>query len=577
MLNPIRTFFSPSTFPEDEDKTRKARYATRIASSFLAITVAYEVIIRAFLGYRSFSYLDLIISGLALTCLVGLVLLRRGYVYLTSVLLVVLIWAATNGIAATGYGVRDSSYITNFTIILMAGLLLGWQASLIVTVLSVFSGFGLAYAEQNGIIATLPYPAISFAWEITFVLGLNAVIIYLLINGLENALRRSRSSLQELASTNTELTLAQNELQNRTTEVLSANAQLKNRTEKLHAIAQITSTAASIHDFEQLLSSIASIVSQQLGYHHVGVFLLDENGQYAVLRSASSEVGMQMLLHEYRIPLVKEGVIGLAAKTGQPQIRFGTNEDREFPLNPDFPDTRSEMALPLKSGNQIVGLLDLHSAEINVFSPDDVTTLTILADQIGIAIQNALLYEHSQRALHEANVAFMHASEREWKEYAETLKTRGYRYDGIRAEPLKDTGSSSSSPKETINIPVRLRGQTIGSLKLKPSDLSKQWTEDELAMAEATAERAALAMEGARLLDDAQKRAAREAFLSSIAARLGTSFQLDSIMRDTVEELGQTLKGSTVSFQLVNPSVPMSTDSQPDQASPPSEKTEPGI
>jgi GAF domain-containing protein len=105
-----------------------------------------------------------------------------------------------------------------------------------------------------------------------------------------------------------------------------------------------------------------------------------------------------------------------------------------------------------------------------------------------------------------------------------------------------------------------LRGQTIGQLKLKPSDASKQWTEDELAMAEATAERAALALEGARLLEEAQKRAARESFLSEMAAKLSTSFQLDSILRDTVEELGQTLPSSIVSFQLINPSGSLSLE-----------------
>ena len=73
-------------------------------------------------------------------------------------------------------------------------------------------------------------------------------------------------------------------------------------------------------------------------------------------------------------------------------------------------------------------------------------------------------------------------------------------------------------------------------------------------MVKATAERVALALEGARLLDEAQKRATREAFLSDVAAKLSTSFQLDSILRDTVQELGQTLKNSTVTFQLVDPS-----------------------
>jgi hypothetical protein len=78
-------------------------------------------------------------------------------------------------------------------------------------------------------------------------------------------------------------------------------------------------------------------------------------------------------------------------------------------------------------------------------------------------------------------------------------------------------------------------------------------------MVRATAERVALALESARLLDEAQKRATREAFLSDVATRLSASFQLDSILRDTVQELGQTLKNSTVTFQLVNPGAPSVT------------------
>ena len=73
-------------------------------------------------------------------------------------------------------------------------------------------------------------------------------------------------------------------------------------------------------------------------------------------------------------------------------------------------------------------------------------------------------------------------------------------------------------------------------------------------MVKTTAERVALALESTRLLEEAQKRANRESFLSEVAAKLSTSFQLDSILRDTVEELGQTFKNSTVTFQLVNPS-----------------------
>jgi hypothetical protein len=62
-----------------------------------------------------------------------------------------------------------------------------------------------------------------------------------------------------------------------------------------------------------------------------------------------------------------------------------------------------------------------------------------------------------------------------------------------------------------------------------------------------------LLAEGARLLDDAQRKRRASAFLSDISAKLGTSFQLDSILRDTVQELGENFGNATVSFQLVNP------------------------
>jgi GAF domain-containing protein len=184
-----------------------------------------------------------------------------------------------------------------------------------------------------------------------------------------------------------------------------------------------------------------------------------------------------------------------------------------------------------------------------------VELFSILADQVSVAIQNARSLDQAQRALREAEIASSQLTGQAWTGYAETIRTKGYRYDGVKPEPLKKT-SKTVEEKDAFTVPVQLRGQTIGRLKLKSSDATRKWTEDELAIIESTAERVALAMDGARLLDEAQKRATRETFLSELAAKLGTSFQLDSILRDTVEELGQTLKGSTVTFQLVNPSAP---------------------
>jgi len=552
MLKQLRALFAAPVFPDDEDKTRKARYANAIALAFIVIILGYEMAARLTTGVTKLSLFDLIMFAVAIVIIAGLGLLRRGQVQLASILLVSLIWIASNGAAATSFGIKDTSFIINLSIILMAGLLLGWQASVIVTLLSIFSGFGLAYIEQSGLIASRDYPAASFAQDMTFVFGLNAVLIYLLITGLESASKRAQANARELKVINTDLTRAQDDLQARSTELLSSNQLLEKRTERLRTVAEVAHIAVSISDFDRLLSSITQIISQQLGYYHVGIFLVNEQGESAILRSANTDGGLKMLARGHRLVVGQEGVVGYVTRSGQPRIAVDTGSDTVFRVNPDLPLTRSELALPLKVAEIVTGALDIQSTEPNAFTEDDISTLSILADQVAIAIQNARLFEQSQRALRDAEIASSQASGLAWKGYTERVQIKGYRYDGIRPEPLKES-LPSSSENGALLLPLQLRGQMIGRLQLKTSNASHQWTEDELAIVEATIERVALALEGARLLEDAQKRATRETFLSDIAAKLGTSFNLDSILRDTVEELGQTLKNSTVSFQLVNP------------------------
>ncbi|HSL42767.1 MAG TPA: GAF domain-containing protein [Anaerolineales bacterium] len=555
MLQRVRKIFAHPIFPEDEDKTRKARYANVIAFAFLVIALAYEVALRFFGYYTELSILDLILFGVAAICFIGLILLRRGYVRLTSMLLVVLTWAASNGLAANGYGAKDASYIVNFAIILMAGLLLGWQGSLVVTVLSIFSGLALAYAEQSGLIGVVDYPVTFFVRDVAFVFVLSWVLLVLLINGLERALKRSKMNLAELESANASLNTAQNDLKNRSAELLIANQQLENRTKKLHAIAMVTRTAAAIQDFDLLLASITSTISRQLDYYHVGLFLMDEQKEFAILRSTNTDAGQKLLSQGYKVPLGQSGPLGLVTQTGRPQSRAVRSEDPVLLDILQLGETRSQLLLPLKSGEQVTGILDIQSGEEHAFSEDDISILSILADQVAITIQNLLLYEQSQSALRQADATSQQISAQAWKAYEQAIRTKGYRYDGIKSEPLKEPRPTNNG-NNSLLVPIRLRGQTIGSFRLNPSDPSRGWTDDELVMIRATAERVALALEGARLVEEAQKRATREAFLSDVSTKLSASFQLDSILRDTVQELGQTLKNSTVTFQLINPSAP---------------------
>jgi GAF domain-containing protein len=380
-----------------------------------------------------------------------------------------------------------------------------------------------------------------------------------------NSQVRQRENELESIKTNLEQSIEE-----RTRELVIVNQQMVKRAEQLRLVADVARSAISIQDIDRLLPYTAQLISQRFGFYHVGIFLLDDRKQYAILSATNSQAGLRMLKKGHRLK-VGQGIVGYVTQTGRAHIALNVEEDPVYFGGVDLPDTRSEIALPLRSGEIILGALDIQSAEANAFSEDDASTLSILADELAIAIQNAISYERSRRALLEAEIASRQVAGQSWKGYAQGIKSRGYRYDGARSEPLKEARPASDAD-DGLSIPVRLRGQTIGHLTLRHPDSPRQLTEDELAMAEATAERVALALEGTRLLEDAQKRAARETFLSDITAKLGSSFQMDSILRDTVEELGQTLKHSTVTFQLVNPAEPVHITGQNDNGNSAHEK-----
>src|SRR5574341_1683568 len=421
MLKRMTKLFAPPIFPEDEDKTRKAKYANAITLTFIVILLGYEIGTRAIRGYSGLDITDLILILLAITILVGWILLKRGYLRFTSILLVVLIWVASNGIAVIGSGIQDSAYITNFSIVVMAGLLLGWRASIAVTVASILSGFGLAYAEESGLIGNLSYRPTALAQDITFIFGLNTVLIYLLISGLENEIKRSKNSLKELQLTNIHLNNARTDLEKRTIELSqrglelqTANEQIQRRATQFEVLAQVTQAITSVRDLRELLPQIATVISEKFGFYHVGVFLLDGAREYAVLSATNSEGGRRMLARKHRLRVGEQGIVGNVTATGKPRIAMDVGEDAVFFDNPELPDTHSEMALPLKSSGLVVGALDVQNMETGAFTDEDVQMLSLLADQVSLAIENARLFQETRNALAEAEAVSRQFTREVW-------------------------------------------------------------------------------------------------------------------------------------------------------------------
>jgi GAF domain-containing protein/HAMP domain-containing protein len=320
------------------------------------------------------------------------------------------------------------------------------------------------------------------------------------------------------------------------------------RATQFESIAQISRTISSNQTLGTLLPQITETIAERLGFYHVGIFLLDFHKEYAILVAANSIGGKKMLDRKHRLPVGETGIVGYVTKTGQPRLALDVGLDAVFFNNPDLPETRSEIALPLRIGGNIFGALDVQSIKSQAFSQEDVSILSTLAEQVSVAIQNARSFQESQEALLQAEAISMQLSEQQWSKFLERQTIGGYQFDGVDTKQIKPSSGRTSA--QGLSIPLELRGTRIGTLKLNDPDPNRIWTEEEIALARATADRTALAIENARLLLDAQKRATKERTIGEISSKIGSLVNLDNIVQTTIEELGNTLPGTEIAIQF---------------------------
>jgi GAF domain-containing protein len=555
MQHGLRNLFAPAVFPADDDKTRSARHFNSIGWSTLLTLIG--ILIVRILQNRDVSLDQINGALLGVIVLIGisLILARRGYIRIASFVLIVTIWSGLTYLAWVADGIRDVAFFAYTVPIMIASLLLGWRGGAIVTLLSIASGWTLAYAEANQIFVPSLDDPLSFARDMTGVFVLIAIIIYLAIGSLQDALHQARSAMQELSTSLSELNALRVELEQR---VEDRTSELSRRASQLEAVASVARTIAFVQDLDVLLPTITRLVSQRFGFYHVGIFLLDAQRKYAVLRAANSAGGQRMLDRQHQLPLDEHSIVGYAMSRGEARVALDVGTDSVHFNNPDLPETRSEMAIPLRVAGKVIGALDVQSTEINAFSEEDVNVLSTLADQIAIAIENARLFSETKKALEDAQLTFERYAQREWRSFVRQVKQRGYIFDGKHVLPLDpnvrresvqaalQTGRLSlEKASTTIAVPLKLRGQTIGVLDVRSKNGQRQWRQDEIAMLEAAAERAALALENARLVESAQRRAARERAIGDISGKIGSVSSVESILQTAVEELGRKIGGAT--------------------------------
>jgi GAF domain-containing protein len=565
MLNSLSKHFAAPVFAEDDEKTRSASYLNVIVLSNIPILLLF-ILVRTLTGAEPFGIDNLILAAIVAILTAAWLLMRSGRVRPAAYLHVSTIWLASTMIALSGSGIRGTAFTSYFVVMLMAGLLLGWKPAIGFTILSVAAGFGLVYAENVGIINYVPGPALGVAIEGTVLFLFGAIFLYLIISSLQGAVKKSNTNASELRVSNQQLTELRDQLElrvedrtrelaNRNQELDQANSQIQRRATQFEALAQVTRAITSIRDLQELLPHITTVISDHFGFYHVGIFLLDDANEFAVLSAANSAGGKQMLERRHRLRVGEQGIVGNVTLTGNPRIAMDVGVDAVFFDNPELPDTHSEMALPLKSGKLIVGALDVQSIERGAFTQEDIQMLGLLADQVSLAIENARLFDETRRALSEAESISHQLTREAWARMPVENKLLGYRYSIAGSSPLngpldvtelnKSKNKGNQKESSQVIVPIELRGETIGTLVVQ-SPSTAALNQDQIDLIKAVAERVALSAENARLFEETTRRAERERLVSDITGKIRSVNDPQSMIQTAMEELRKALGASKV-------------------------------
>lgn len=554
ILNALKNFFLAPTNIGDPELERDANTTHRVSIALLGLSAL------------SIPFIFLLTSPIKENVLIGtgigifiwfytIYLIKRGNLNTAKILILVVNTINLFSVIYLTGGLTSSVIFTTLFLLALANLLFPRRGAIIYGIVLLALASILYILSLVNLVpeSTIDNSVRTIFFAFLFTLIAVSSILAIASSNYQSSFQEIRNNEKELRERNIELDKLKSTLELR---VQERSAALEKRASQLQAVSSVARTIASVQDINTLLPDITKLVSQQFGFYHVGIFLIDEHSDYVVLRAANSEGGARMLERKHKLRLDSTSIVGYSTSRGEPRVALDVGADAVFFNNPDLPDTHSEMALPLRLGTRVTGSLDVQSTLSRAFTEEDVSALTTLADQIAIAIENARLFEESQVALNESRATFERYIKQEWNSFAQQARHKGFLYDGKQITPIDNeiwrektrtipkTGSLSlSKTSSTIAVPIKLRGQVIGMLDVRSKLGQREWSQEEITLLEAAAERAALALENARLVESAQRRAARERAIGDISTKIGSVSDLEAIMQTAVEELGRRISG----------------------------------
>ncbi len=402
-----------------------------------------------------------------------------------------------------------------------------------------------------------------------WILGILTLILFaaIIIIISDTVIRRFTTSLTN------EITLENNldyERKTRNETIKEQTAELTKRNSQRDLANQIARDIASLTDQPALLQKTVDLIRDRFGFYHAGVFLLDQDKEFAILCSATGEAGKRMLEQKHKLRTGQEGIVGRVVSTAEPRIALDVDADAVHFRNLLLPETRSEMALPLKVGETLIGALDVQSQQESAFVKEDIDILQTIADQLAIGIERTRILEKLETTKKDLANLSESVTGQSWQRFAQkagalvsfTAGTDGEKVEAAISPESKESMNSGQVVEKKVRvgrdeklvmaIPLRLKDQTIGSLDLHFD--SPEVDEGTRQYYSALADRLAVSLENTRKNEETKIRASNEHLVRDLTTKVQSYTSVDDILKTAASELGRSLGLSEVEIGLLPPS-----------------------
>jgi len=356
-----------------------------------------------------------------------------------------------------------------------------------------------------------------------------------------------------------------NQMNTRQKDLIASEAkisqQLQENLAQLQASTQVAQVVASILDPTEIAEKVVNLIKEAFGLYYVGLFTPDELEEWAVLRTGTGEAGQMMLARSHQIK-IGEGMIGWSIANKKSRVAQVAVEDFHRFATKELPETRSEAAIPMRSRGKVVGALTVQDRRPNFFNEQLIAILQNMADQVAIALDNARLFAESQQALEASRRAYVNISREAWAEFLEVqddlnylatpqVETRMQANDWTQEmTETYSVGEITRHGEDTIHIPINLRDQTLGVVRLRKQEGTNGWSDDEIQLMDTIVDQLETALETARLYSNTQIQAERERLTHEVTDKLHRSQDMDTLMQTLLSEISNALGASSAFVQL---------------------------